>query len=124
MKKIVISILALTFVFVSATASFASTDTPTKGEEGMYDFDSGIYYVNGVPQISRTTKKVGGGTWKYDCGIEKTVSHYYHAGKKHSASVKNSRMKSAKRVTKKAGVWAKAWCYSTVSGNKVYWNTY
>ena len=125
MKKVISLVFLLAFLLASTATCFASTQEQSEqAEEGLYDYDTGMYYVNGELQRSRKTEYVGGGTWKHVVLAASVSSHYYHKSKYHSASTKNSRMAKARRIYANAGNWAKNDIAATISGNKVAWNTY
>lgn len=116
-RNVCMTIFIGVMLLVSSTICFASEETTSDDEHGVYTYTSEASSLKGK-------EHVGGGTWIHWLGVEKLGSEYYHKSKKHSASVKNSNMKKATRTVKKAGSWARASCYATLTGNKAYWNTY
>ncbi|MFT4156473.1 MAG: lactococcin 972 family bacteriocin [Microbacterium sp.] len=73
---------------------------------------------------------VGGGKHYY--GVHELIngsnrgndSSYYHATKKHRASVKNSTGSIVRSADKSGGIWARATQPGTLWGNEAYWYTY
>lgn len=51
-------------------------------------------------------------------------SSYYHATRKHRASVQNSTGTIVRSSDKGAGIWARAWQPATAWGNKAFWYRY
>lgn len=93
-----------------------------QAQEGTYDYDTRLYYINDEIQSTRASESVGGGTWSHGFNGVKLFSYYLHNKNKHSASCKSSNMKSFKTVVSSKKNWARCMIQSSLSGNKVKWN--